>query len=150
MRNFDRKSVLVLLVSLLIAHDLATAFIPSSRRQQFSHSNAQQTDIDCGGCKRDTRTSTRLLATTPSSSDKFKTTTANNRNEKSTTELRAATGISLSSPSIASPTFDDSKNSGLGVLFLNLGGPTTGDDVEGASEGLKRWPSHYALYADFG
>ena len=48
--------------------------------------------------------------------------------------MRAATGISLpSSPSIASPPpVDDTNDGGLGVLFLNLGGPTTGDDVEGA------------------
>jgi len=33
-------------------------------------------------------------------------------------------------PSIIQPDKDESENDGLGVLFLNLGGPTTGDDVE--------------------
>lgn len=142
MRIIYRESVLIALVSLLVVHDTATAFIPSARRQPSSHSNIH-TDMDCNsGCEQDVRISTRLFATPPSSSDNKLTTTTstNNRNDKSTTELRAATGISLSStsptPSIASQTeTDDSSNSGLGVLFLNLGGPTTGDDVEGTSRG---------------
>jgi len=45
-----------------------------------------------------------------------------------TRALRAATGISLSSPPIEVDGSSD--DSGLGVLFLNLGGPTTSDDVE--------------------
>jgi hypothetical protein len=139
MRILYRESVLTALVSLLIVDDnIATAFTPNVRRQPLSHSNNVHINIDCSRCEQDVRTSTRLFATPPSSSDKLTTTTTtNSRNDKKTTELRAATGISLSpsTPSIASPTTDDSNNSGLGVLFLNLGGPTTGDDVEGTSRG---------------
>jgi len=130
MRINYRECVLVALVSPLIVGDIATAFIPDARPHPFSHSNIH-TFNDCSGCEQDARTSTRLFATPPlSSADKL---TTNNRNDKRTTELRAATGMSLSSApsvSIAPPKVVESNNGGLGVLFLNLGGPTTGDDVE--------------------
>ncbi|MGK3744392.1 MAG: hypothetical protein ACI90V_011252, partial [Bacillariaceae sp.] len=60
---------------------------------------------------------------------------ANNHdnNIKRTTALNAATGMSL--PSALSlddnSSSDTSSDMGVGVLFLNLGGPKTGDDVEG-------------------
>ena len=121
--------VLVALSSLLLADNRATAFIQDVRTQYVSQFNVES-DIGDGNYKRDLRTATRLLATSPSSSDHFKT---NKSNIKRTTELRAATGISLSSsPSIESLPIDNTNDGRLGVLFLNLGGPTTGDDVEGA------------------
>ena len=122
--------VLVALSSLLLADNKATAFIQGVRTQSVSSQFDVVTSTGDDKYSRDHRTATRLLATSPSSSDHLKT----NNNDKRTTELRAATGISLpSSPSIASPPpVDDTNDGGLGVLFLNLGGPTTGDDVEGA------------------
>lgn len=120
--------VLVALSSLLLADNKATAFIQGVRTQSVSSQFDVVTSTGDDKYSRDHRTATRLLATSPSSSDHLKT----NNNDKRTTELRAATGISLpSSPSIASPPpVDDTNDGGLGVLFLNLGGPTTGDDVE--------------------
>lgn len=79
---------------------------------------------------------TRLYVTSPpsNSADNLPTlaTNTNTRKDKRTTELRAATGISLSSdaPSIAATAPQESNDGGLGVLFLNLGGPTKGEDVE--------------------
>eukprot|EP00751_Fragilariopsis_kerguelensis_P027905 CAMPEP_0170862158 /NCGR_PEP_ID=MMETSP0734-20130129/18776_1 /TAXON_ID=186038 /ORGANISM="Fragilariopsis kerguelensis, Strain L26-C5" /LENGTH=476 /DNA_ID=CAMNT_0011236643 /DNA_START=299 /DNA_END=1731 /DNA_ORIENTATION=- len=56
---------------------------------------------------------------------------ANNDNKRTTT-LNAATGITLPSTLLVDDTnrSDAISNSGVGVLFLNLGGPKTGDDVE--------------------
>ena len=54
------------------------------------------------------------------------------------TALNAATGMSLPTTllldddsSSSSSSSDTSNDMGVGVLFLNLGGPKTGDDVEG-------------------
>jgi len=115
--------VLAALSSLLLSDHYASAFIQRTRPQYTALSAV---DVNNGNskCNECLRTSSRLFALPPTSSDRSTT------NSKSTTELRAATGISLSSPSIVSPTLDDSNDGGLGVLFLNLGGPTTGDDVE--------------------
>ena len=50
------------------------------------------------------------------------------------THLQAATGISLGDANMLQPepaqVQEDAK---VGVLFLNLGGPTTGEDVEGTT-----------------
>ena len=133
MRITKRQSVLVSLVSLFNVDYRSTAFIPNSRRQGLPRSPNVQDGIDCSG---DTKaspssTTTRLFASPTTSSDNKST--PNNRNGKRTTELRAATGIALpSSPSVVvSPKPVEVDRSGVGVLFLNLGGPTTGDDVEG-------------------
>lgn len=55
-----------------------------------------------------------------------------NNVSKRTTTLNAATGITLPSKLVVDDTngSDTISNSDVGVLFLNLGGPTTGDDVE--------------------
>ena len=51
------------------------------------------------------------------------------------TALNAATGMSLPTTLLLdddnSSSSDTSNDMGVGVLFLNLGGPKTGDDVEG-------------------
>jgi len=153
--------ILPIVVSLFLVaentttHTIATAFIPSSRQQQaLSHSNAGVVVVVdnriVSRFEHDRRATFRVFATPPSTSSSsssdqsesqskqinISTSSNTKRSEKRTTELRAATGISLppASPSIASssPPADEHSNSnnGLGVLFLNLGGPTTGDDVE--------------------
>ena len=84
---------------------------------------------------------TRLHATTSSSSFDEQ---LNNHNSNSSsknkrmTALNAATGMSLPTTlllddddSSSSSSSDTSSDMGVGVLFLNLGGPKTGDDVEG-------------------
>jgi len=139
MRTITKESALVGFVSsLLLANQSSTAFIPNTSRRQTSLSHFKlKSDNIAEENRREqqsTRSSSRLFAVDPSSSMHNN----NNRNndKKRTTALNAATGISLSSPSIQeSPRAPDAQassgNSGLGVLFLNLGGPTTGDDVEG-------------------
>ena len=134
MRITSRQSVLVLLVSLFATDYRSTAFIPNARRQVLSRSTDNNEAMDGNG---DKIISTRLFASSSSeNNNKNNRLSQTNRNDKRTTELRAATGISLPStptaPSTAaaySPSSDE--RSGVGVLFLNLGGPTTGDDVEG-------------------
>ena len=127
MRVLYRENALIALISLFVVGDnISTAFIPDARRQPLSHSNIRDT---------------RLYVTSPpsNSADNLPTlaTNTNTRKDKRTTELRAATGISLSSdaPSIAATAPQESNDGGLGVLFLNLGGPTKGEDVEGTSRG---------------
>lgn len=124
MRILCSNCVLLALSSFLLADNVVTGFIQGARTQYASILDIESCNRD-DKYNRELRTHTRLHATSPSSSDQFST------KSKRTTELRAATGISLSSPSsVASSPVDDSNDGGLGVLFLNLGGPTTGDDVE--------------------
>lgn len=136
MRIIYRESVILSLALLLIFDGISTAFVPDARRHTLSHSNTiGRCNSGCEQVTARTATATTRLLATPSSSSSSPSdnisTTPNNRNEN--TELRAATGISLSSaPSfdVDVPQTEEDDNSGLGVLFLNLGGPTTGDDVE--------------------
>mmetsp|Transcript_11530 Transcript_11530/g.27078 ORF Transcript_11530/g.27078 Transcript_11530/m.27078 type:complete len:497 (+) Transcript_11530:212-1702(+) len=128
MRIHCRICVLLALSSLLLADNVATAFMQGVRTQYVSI-----LDVDSiNGFDQyngELRTPSRLLATPSPSSDQFNK--KSKSKSKRTTELRAATGISLSSPpSMTSSPVDDPNDGGLGVLFLNLGGPTTGDDVE--------------------
>ena len=84
---------------------------------------------------------TRLHATTSSSFDEQSNNHNSNSNSsknKRMTALNAATGMSLPTTllldddnSSSSSSSDTSNDMGVGVLFLNLGGPKTGDDVEG-------------------
>ena len=72
-----------------------------------------------------------LLFVLLDSSEAFLTPTAKTRSTTSTsTLLRAATGIRLEDGAAAnvSPAEVDTN---IGVLLLNLGGPETGEDVEG-------------------
>jgi len=128
MRIQFNECVLVALSSLVVLNNKATAFTLDGRPQTLRLSDVNSFTCSSSVCEEDITTSTRLCATSPGSSEQYAT---YSRNDKSTTVLRAATGISLSSaPSLATPTIDESNDGGLGVLFLNLGGPTTGDDVE--------------------
>ena len=136
MRIQFNECVLVALSSLVVLNNKATAFTLDGRPQTLRLSDVNSFIGSSSVCEEDITTSTRLCATSPGSSEQYAT---YSRNDKSTTVLRAATGISLSSaPSLATPTIDESNDGGLGVLFLNLGGPTTGDDVEGTSGGSYR------------
>ena len=84
---------------------------------------------------------TRLHATTTSSSfdeqSNNHNSNSNSSKNKRMTALNAATGMSLPTTllldddSSSSSSSDTSNDMGVGVLFLNLGGPKTGDDVEG-------------------
>lgn len=124
----NRQRVLVALISLFAANDnISTAFIPNARQQLLPHATNANDAIDSTSSPilcTNTKPTTRLFLG-PSSSEP-----SNKNSRDSTTELRAATGITLSSsaPSVAAPS--PVERSGVGVLFLNLGGPTTGDDVE--------------------
>mmetsp|Transcript_11708 Transcript_11708/g.29655 ORF Transcript_11708/g.29655 Transcript_11708/m.29655 type:complete len:498 (+) Transcript_11708:236-1729(+) len=127
MGTMNRRSVLVALISLFAAEDhISTAFIPNARRQILP-SNIQDA-IDCSGDEKTTTTSSSVCTTSSTTTQLFVAPSSSEQN--SSTELRAATGIALSSaaPAVVSPT--PVERSGVGVLFLNLGGPTTGDDVE--------------------
>ena len=135
------------LSSLLVLANIntAAAFTLNTR----PHTLSQQSDVAnaiIGNCRNEdpVRTSTRLLATPSSSSSSssagqlLNINNSNNKNKKRTTELNAATGISLSSfPSSSSSSSSppsalaESNDGGLGVLFLNLGGPEVQEDVEG-------------------
>jgi hypothetical protein len=48
-----------------------------------------------------------------------------------TTKLQAATAFPVDTPFVGTPSLDVEDEPRLGVLLLNLGGPETGDDVEG-------------------
>ena len=84
---------------------------------------------------------TRLHATTSSSSfdeqSNNHNSNSNSSKNKRMTALNAATGMSLPTTLLldddnsSSSSSDTSNDMGVGVLFLNLGGPKTGDDVEG-------------------
>ena len=82
---------------------------------------------------------TRLHATTTSSSfdeqSNNHNSNSNSSKNKRMTALNAATGMSLPTTLLLdddnSSSSDTSNDMGVGVLFLNLGGPKTGDDVEG-------------------
>jgi hypothetical protein len=84
---------------------------------------------------------TRLHATTSSSSfdeqSNNHNSNSNSSKNKRMTALNAATGMSLPTTLLlddddsSSSSSDTSSDMGVGVLFLNLGGPKTGDDVEG-------------------
>jgi hypothetical protein len=80
---------------------------------------------------------TRLHAATSSFDEQSNNHNSNKNKNKSkkTTALNAATGISLPTTLLLDDDISSSDTSssdmGVGVLFLNLGGPKTGDDVEG-------------------
>lgn len=133
MRITIRQNVLAVLVSLFATEYRSTAFIPNARRQVVSRSTNNHKLTDYSGEEIISSTPTRLFASSLENNNNNNNNrlSQSNRNDKRTTELRAATGISLSAPStpaVSSSTSDE--RSGVGVLFLNLGGPTTGDDVE--------------------
>ena len=48
-----------------------------------------------------------------------------------TTKLQAATAFPVDTPFVGTPSLEVEDEPRLGVLLLNLGGPETGDDVEG-------------------
>ena len=47
------------------------------------------------------------------------------------TRLQAATAMQVDTPFIGTPLIEVEEDPRLGILLLNLGGPETGDDVEG-------------------
>jgi hypothetical protein len=75
---------------------------------------------------------TRLHATS-SFDEQSNNHNSNSNKNKRTTALNAATGMSLPTTLLLDDdsSSDTSNDMGVGVLFLNLGGPKTGDDVEG-------------------
>jgi len=125
--EFVLSSSLLLLVN-IYGLNSATAFTATSaaRKRSLHHSDVNFIDNNNQNDEYARWTSFTRFHMTSSKDEQ-----ENNRSKK-TTILNAATGISLPSTLALDDTnnSDAISNSGVGVLFLNLGGPTTGDDVE--------------------